>query len=524
MKAKKTLRLVLAAILIFAVAVGGWFGLRAWRDATHPLFQDANLELGTRTLSIDIFFTDRTDPEKAAFVTDPGSIDLTQAGQYPMVLRHGEEEVSVTLTVADTIPPKTEFRNLTAYPGYLPTPEEFIVSSADLSGVSISFGEAFTAPEGFGDVEVEVLATDGFGNQTAQICTISYGWIKDTTLELGSDLNLADLLYNAQDAALLGQTDISAVNNRAVGAYVVTSTANGYSCTCTVTVEDTTGPQVTTQTATVYKGQTPDAAAFVVKATDLSGEVNLELVTQPNTGTEGTKTVQIRATDQFGNETIVEATLEVIRDTEAPTVTGLTDIIVEKNTQPDYETGVSAQDNLDGVVDFSYNPNSVDLAYPGIYYVFYTATDAEGNVGTYRRRVQVGQDSEATAALVAQWAEKCPDDPVGIKNYVKNNIVYNTSWGGDDPVAYGFSKKAGNCLVHAVCLQEMLTAKGYESQIIWTTEKTHYWVVVLVDGVWWHLDGTPGQNGQFGLMSDQKRLSNLRNRVWEFDAWPVCGE
>ena len=65
--------------------------------------------------------------------------------------------------------------------------------------------------------------------------------------------------------------------------------------------------------------------------------------------------------------------------------------------------------------------------------------------------------------------------------------------------------------------------KGYECQLIWSECKSHYWLIVKIDGVWWHSDATPGPVAGYGLMNDVDRDATLNGRVWDRDAWPACG-
>ena len=88
---------------------------------------------------------------------------------------------------------------------------------------------------------------------------------------------------------------------------------------------------------------------------------------------------------------------------------------------------------------------------------------------------------------------------------------------------YGFTNKVGNCYVHALCLQRLLSAKGYSTKLIWVTNKTHYWLIVKIDGQWKHIDPTPGRlHSRYSLMNDKQRLSTLSGRKWDRSAWPAC--
>ena len=76
-----------------------------------------------------------------------------------------------------------------------------------------------------------------------------------------------------------------------------------------------------------------------------------------------------------------------------------------------------------------------------------------------------------------------------------------------------------------MCLMALFDEKGIESQLIWTIQKnpSHYWLIVKIDGVWKHIDPTPGRlHSKYSLMNDKQRLSTLSGRKWDRSAWPAC--
>ena len=131
-------------------------------------------------------------------------------------------------------------------------------------------------------------------------------------------------------------------------------------------------------------------------------------------------------------------------------------------------------------------------------------------------------DAELTA-LVNQIASTHSADPEALRDYVRNTIYYSSSWGGDDPVWYGFKEKNGNCYVHALCLNSLLRYHGYNTKLIWTTCRTHYWLLIELNGEWKHIDPTPSRlHGRYSLMSDDQRYETLKGRDWDRSAWPTC--
>ncbi len=523
------LLIILASVLVFCAAVAA--GVYFYWYYSLPRFQNVTIELGQPLPEISQFMTELAKPEKASFVTKEEELDLTQAGQVDITLRHGRRDETVKLTIHDTTPPELTLQNLVRAIDYVPAAQDFIVSSFDLSETTADFVTPIPAPENYGDVTVEIIITDTSKNSTTATATLSYVWMLDTfTMELGSTLEKADLLMDAEkDGDLLDQEQLDAVNEGGVGEYTITSTDQGQTCSCTVTVADTTPPTLVLQDVSRDKGgRTPSAESFVDSCEDLSGDVTLTLLTQPDTQTPGTQVMQIEAKDIYGNTTVAEANLYILTDTTPPSFSGVGNMTVEKHSTPDYESGVSANDKKDGSVPFTYDASSVNTEKAGTYYVTYSAKDSSGNRGTYRRKVTVNHDYDDTLALIAAAAESCGSDAESIRNYLRNHISYSSSWGGNDPVYNGLTTKRGNCYVQASCLKALLNYRGYSCQLIWTTDKSHYWVIVDMGGYWRHIDSTPGsRHSKYSLMNDTQRFETLQSgfpdgRDWDRESWPAA--
>ena len=513
---------VLAVLVLAGAGVGGYFG---WLY-NQPKFHDVTVELGVETVSLAEFMTEYANSAKVGFVTDPATIDLEKLGAQELVLIHGNKQETVQLVIEDTTAPEAVFKDVHADLGDELKPEDFIESTFDLSGeVEVAFAQALTQPENYGEAVADLVVTDSSGNETRGQCRIYYVWMKASfVLELGDTLTKEDVLMNPEkDADLLDQLELDKINEGGVGAYTLTSTDGGLTCTCEVTVQDSTPPELVLKDVTIYLNGYADKDSFIESATDISGEVTTRLVTNLTRGTYGSHTVTIEAEDIHGNITTAEAKLHVVYDTTPPSFSGVSSMTVEKNSTPDYLDGVTAYDGKDGYVSVSYDDSKVDLTAAGTYYVIYSATDSAGNTGTYKRKVVVNHDAADTTALVNSIAASLPSDAEAIRDYVRNNISYNTNWGGDDPVWYGFTNKVGNCYVHALCLQRLLSAKGYSTKLIWVSNKTHYWLIINLGGTWWHIDATPTPaHSKYSLMNDEMRLATLNGRKWDFESWPAC--
>ena len=507
--------IVLAVILVATLCAGYYWQL--------PKFHDLTLELGSDKPVLQDFLTDKANPNWASFVTFPADITCDTVGPQDITLTHLWRKETVTLTVEDTTAPTATFQDVTLNLSQQATADMFVVEASDLTEVTYSFAK--NLPSLRQDGIVTVVVTDTSGNTVSQDCQLTYEWLKtEHTMEYGTYLQATDLLLDPSfGEAFISSAQLEQINNSGVGEYAVTARVAMKDNTCLVTVQDTTAPTVVLQEVAVYRNRTVTLEQFLVSATDLSGEVEVRMVTEPDTSEYGTFPITIEAEDIYGNIATVEATLRVVKDKNPPTFKGLTNMKVEKHSSPDYVTGVKANDSQDGPVEFTYNAAAVNMSKAGTYYVTYTAKDSCGNVGTAKRKVTVLPDEEDTTALVKEHAKKCGSSVVEITNYVRKYIRYNTNWGGDDPVWYGFTNRKGNCYVHALCLQRLMTEHGYKTQLIWVTNKTHYWLIVDMGGYWRHIDATPStQHAKYPLMTDEQRLETLGGRKWDTSRWPAC--
>ncbi|MBD5461128.1 MAG: DUF5011 domain-containing protein [Lachnospiraceae bacterium] len=499
-------------------------GCAAYWFCCQPRFHDLTVELGTETIRIEDFMTEFASAPNAGIVTDLSTVDISAAGSIPLTLKSGGREETVTLTIEDTTPPEVEFISLLQKtPDYKPDPNDFVASCYDLSEVTAYFVGNVVVPLNYEDQSFTVVVEDAYGNAVSQVCSLTIVWLKsEYALELGEVLGKEDLLFNPErDGCRISQSDIDAVNVSGVGEYTVASLVG--ESVCRVLVADTTPPELAVRDVSVFLGEEVTVESFVESCYDASGEVQVRLTTEPDAEALGVQIMTIEAEDINGNITTATATLAVVKDKTPPVIKGLSALSVRKKSSPDYLAGVSAVDKLDGACEVTCDSGGVDLTKAGTYYVTYTARDRDGNTARARRTVVVEHDQADTDALADSIAAGLGSDPEAIRDYVRNTIKYSHNSGGKDPVWYGFTNKSGDCLVHARCLQSLLTRKGYETQLIWVTDRSHYWLIIHLDGVWRHIDATPGvRHTKYSLMTDEQRHATLQGRDWDRSAWPAC--
>lgn len=374
--------------VVTAIFLGIWL---LWRGS-QPRFVDVMIELGQPMPAISQFATKYADPELVELITPASDIQIDKVGVYPIKLRYKKHEETVTLTVRDTTKPAVTAKNVTVAPGMIVSAEDFIAEVQDYSETTVSFREQPEVLDTYGLVPVKLCVGDTHGNETVVQCKLEYTWLKSEFLmEVGHVLTKADLLLDESvDEAILDQAALDHITWFGVGSYEVGGDWNEETRVCSVTVVDTTAPELQLQELTIYADEEAVAAEdFILSLTDASRTEEVRLLTELVFGQVGSvQTVQIEATDASGNTTVVETTLRIVEDLP-PVFSGLEDIVVEDSTIPDYRVGVTAVDDRDGELVFQVDSTEVQLQKPGAYYVVYTASDRVGNTTEAMRRVVV---------------------------------------------------------------------------------------------------------------------------------------
>ena len=340
-------------------------------------------------------------------------------------------------------------------------------------------------------------------------------------IELGtSNAKIKEIIKKKTKMDLVN--DISELDLSSVGTYQTLVTKKNKNKTINIKIVDTTAPELVVQDLEIYNDEEiPEMEKFIVSVSDLSANVKTRMIKTKEEKKYNEYTIE--ATDQYGNKTAKKVKLTIKEDVTGPVFSGLSDLSVKKGAKIDYKKGVSAVDEKEGAVEFTYDNSSVNLTKSGIYYVTYSAVDSKGNKTDAKRKITVDHSEEDVKVLVSQIASTLSDDPEELRDYCRNKIKYSLNSGGDDPLWYGLTNKQGNCYVHAMCFQALLNEKGIENQLIWVTNKTHYWNLVKINGVWRHMDSTPDRNHRkISIMTDKQRLSTLSGRKWDTSLWPAA--
>ncbi len=513
-----------AAGLLLAAGCGIFRG-------AQPKFQDVTVELGTESVSITDFMTAYASPRRVTLVSDPALVDLNRAGQTELVLRHGSKEETVVLSVVDTIAPTAEI-----LPEYtvsidkgIPDAAQLVRNASDMGALTVSYLTEPVIPADYRDTTVTVVVEDASGNRIAGDCVLHFSWYREIyTLEYGSKLTIGSVLLDPRrDAALVDQASLNYINGAAPGEYTLTGQLGDTPWTCAVTVQDTQGPVLQLKELRKSPGAIIKKELFLETVSDPSGIREVRMLTEINNRVQGVFPVEFEAEDNLGNITRGKTTLYINKDTAIPVFKGdFSDITVPKHSKPDLMKDISAWDVTDGACEVHCDTGKLDLDATGTYYITYSARDSSGNLAQKKRRIIVLHDEEDTAALVASIAASLSNDPEEIRDYIQSRIryrAYKSFSENHDLVWEGLQNRAGNCMVFAHSLKAIFDYKGIENQLIWVTNKSHYWLIVKFGDSWKHMDPTPGpQHSKYSIMSDKQRRSTLNGRLWDPALWPAC--
>ena len=482
-------------------------------------FKSVEIQLGEKVI-INDFVRYGTDTNVNA---DLSKVNTTKVGEYTIKAKYFFVDYDLKLSIVDKKAPELKTANQYKPLNYKMDINDFIVSVKDDSEYKIKY-EGNVDTSKYGEYPITIIARDIYNNETKKKCVLSIGWVvKQMSVEVGNDIKISDLVYDINDAGTINLEDVKKVNQSREGIYYIKSIKNDEETEIKIEkTKDVTPPDVTLKDVTIYEDEKVNSVnSFITKVSDKGSKATVKLLSQIDYSKVGSQKVMIEASDEDGNKITKEAKLNIIKDTVGPKISGLSKMNINKGVVADYSKGVSAYDDHFGNSSFDVDYSAVDNTKTGIYYVTYTSSDKLGNKTTAKRVVEVNHDKTDTDNLVREISNKLSRDAEAIRDYVRNNIQYNTNSGGSDPIWYGLKNKVGNCIVHAYIFDALLKSKGYNTMIIWTTDKTHYWNMVYLNNKWVHMDSTPtSRHNKYSIMNDALRYERLQGRDWDRSLWP----
>lgn len=396
-KPKSRMKLIFT-LLILIILIYGFLSIMfylAWRDRQEN-FHDVTVELGTKTLTIEDFMTEKAMPSRVGFVSDPSTINIGEIGQTEIIFRHGTQQHTVTLTVQDTIAPTADIQKEMTIDvsGGIPVAASLVSNVVDASEVKISYEEWPVISRDYSDVEAVIVLEDEGGNQIRGTCIFSFtGWLKESiTVEAGTEITPEMVLTDPErGTAFLDVSRLKEISKAGMGDHILTVNTGHSEAHCTITLVDTTPPILKLQNIRRWPGRTATINDIISYVYDASGTPTVRLLTDlPNFDEEGKYTVTVEAVDANGYSVREDAIIWVSDNTKAPEIRGadraLTTTVGKK---PDFMKDVWAIDDEDKNCELTVDSSKVDFDTPGIYSVTYSALDNSGNMSFKERNVIV---------------------------------------------------------------------------------------------------------------------------------------
>ncbi len=349
------------------------------------------------------------------------------------------------------------------------------------------------------------------------------------TVEAGGNVPEAQsFLAEDKDIILSYATDVSGIKTDVPGDYPAKVQWDKKTADVIIRVVDTVSPVGTVQNLTALQDKIPAAEEFVTVLDDATA-VTVTYEKEPDKNNDQPQSVTLLLTDAGGNVTRLTATLTVIIDKQAPTITGAKDVEVYAGKTVAYRNGVTAVDDLDEAPVLNVNSSAVDLSAPGKYPVIYTATDASGNTATVTVTVTVLEmksnyvDMDTINAEVDKVLNKIIKDGMtqlqqvqAIYKWVRNNCTYSSAYHfKDDWRQAGYmmlTGRYGDCYYYFGATKLMLERLNIPNIDVkkvpnYEGDSNHYWHLVSVDGGenYYHVDTTPRTvPTNFCMVTDKK--------------------
>ena len=335
------------------------------------------------------------------------------------------------------------------------------------------------------------------------------------TVEAGDALPSVDAFIEKPDDSVKCETDISGINTTVPGDYPVVFSSGMLSKTSTLQIRDTIPPVAVSKDVRLALGSQAGVADFIEKVEDKTA-VEARYITAPDFSIAGSQQVQIELVDRGGNKVTISANLEIFDDDQPPVIEGTKDITVYVGETATYRNGVNVTDNKDQNPKLKIDSSAVNLDVPGVYQVIYTATDAAGNESSVTVNVTVKERPENYEDVLKlnqkadELLEKLKvkdmsevEKAFTIFRWVRKNIPW---YGGriqnHDSVVQALKGLAGNtgdCYTCAVTCQVLMERAGFDVKFMErkNTLGLHYWLMVKVEGNWYHMDPSPIYLHQF---------------------------
>lgn len=356
----------------------------------------------------------------------------------------------------------------------------------------------------------------------------------DVLIEAGTPITL-DLFFEKTPANAVFLTDISGIDVTQPAAYQLKIGYGSNEADVVLRIEDHTGPTGEAVPVTVYLNwKMPEPKECVTNLYDLSGIAKVAYQEgTPKFTAGGSYQVPVIVTDVYGNSTVIQVPFTIIDDHTPPVIKGTHDFVLDGNPdQLDFYKGITVTDDYDKEPVVKVDDSGVDYTKAGTYDLVYRAIDKAGNIGTAKAKITINiPTEEITNTTPASSGDNGTyhvgdGDPYALASKVLSQIqkgndvdtaraifnwVHDTFWfrllsgtpDYEDAAYRGFTLHNGDCYVYYACCKMLLDAAGIPNMRVDRSParngNIHFWLLVQLNGEWYHCDATEGYNDHPGI-------------------------
>lgn len=208
-------------------------------------------------------------------------------------------------------------------------------------------------------------------------------------VEINENFDAFDYIEKVRNGSLKDvEVDISKVNIGKLGNYPIIYTYQDKKYELNVEVVDTKKPKFDLVDLDIDLGMNVEPDSMVTNIDDAT-KTTVSFKEKYDFTKEGTVKVTVVVKDEGNNKTEKSGQVTIVKDIEAPKISGLSVLTATIGSKPDFNSGVSISDNRDCEPKLAVDTSNVNMNKVGTYKVTYTGTDRSGNTTVLQREIKV---------------------------------------------------------------------------------------------------------------------------------------
>lgn len=410
------------------------------------------------------------------------------------------------LKIIDSVPPTAKPQPLSVEYGATVNPQDLVTDIKDGSPVSVFFLEPFDS-KCMGSFDVEVILKDSAANETHITSRINVIPVhSEISVEAGSlPISLEDIVLFGEVSECSIPFDIIEYNH--VNDYSGEIVIDERVYPVTVHIVDTIPPQISADDLKTCIGKPRLAEDFVTEVIDAT-DVTLSFDQDIDFSSIGDYDLVLTAIDEGHNKTVSNVHLSLEEDNEGPVFENTDDFTSFVGEPISFRRHIKVSDNSGEEPSVSIDASKVNNEVIGEYPVIYTATDSAGNSTTKEITVSITErtytDDDVNFridGLIDQIITEDMDETAkarAVYDFLVANIEYTGKSEKNNfnkAVIGGLLDYKGDCFTNSAIAVATFKRLGMDAMIIKklpiVTMYNHWWLIVKVDGQWYHMDTCP---------------------------------